>query len=441
MVNAPPIRYARSSDGTNIAYTVAGGGPPLVQPMGWHTGLEANWQHPDYRRGLERLGAGRRFVTYDGRGEGASQRDVDDLSLPALVADLSAVVDELALERFDLVGRGAAGAVAAAYAAQYPTRVSRLVLWHPLAIGDEFMQPEAVRSVVALALENWGFARRAIASTIFPSGPIELQRWFSNALRDSLSSEVAAKYLEFESGADVRPLLPRVQAPTLVLHRQGNRGVSIRVGRLVAALIPNARFVSLEGDIDHCFFGDTSWIETATAFLDEDREPELTTAEAAPSGFQTILFTDLEGSTALTQRLGDEGAQELLRGHNAAVRAALDEHGGHEVKHTGDGIMASFPSAVSAVTAALQMQRDLAGGEVRVRIGLNAGEPIAEDDDLFGTAVQLAARITDRAEPGQVLVSNVVRELCAGKTFEFTSMGDATLKGFDEPVALYEVTA
>ncbi len=123
------------------------------------------------------------------------------------------------------------------------------------------------------------------------------------------------------------------------------------------------------------------------------------------------------------------------------MRAALDEYGGHEVKHTGDGIMASFPSAVSAVTAALAMQRDLAGGEVRVRIGLNAGEPIAEDDDLFGTAVQLAARITDRAEPGQVLVSNVVRELCAGKTFEFTSVGEATLKGFDEPVALYEVRA
>ncbi len=122
------------------------------------------------------------------------------------------------------------------------------------------------------------------------------------------------------------------------------------------------------------------------------------------------------------------------------MRAALGEHGGREVKHTGDGIMASFPSAVSAVTAALQMQRDLAGGEVRVRIGLNAGEPIAEDDDLFGTAVQLAARITDRAEPGQVLVSRVVRDLCAGKTFTFTSVGEATLKGFDEPVALYQVS-
>ncbi len=130
----------------------------------------------------------------------------------------------------------------------------------------------------------------------------------------------------------------------------------------------------------------------------------------------------------------------MLRGHNTAVRGALEANGGREVKHTGDGIMASFPSAVSAVQAGIAFQRELMDGEVRVRVGINAGEPIAEDDDLFGTAVQLAARITDRAEPGQVLVSNVVRELCAGKTFEFTSVGEATLKGFDEPVALYEVT-
>ncbi len=171
------------------------------------------------------------------------------------------------------------------------------------------------------------------------------------------------------------------------------------------------------------------------------REAAPSTAGDARQGLQTILFTDLESSTALTQRVGDEAAQEVIRGHNAAVRGALDEHGGREVKHTGDGIMASFPSAVAAVTAALQIQRDLAGGEVRVRIGLNAGEPIAEDDDLFGLSVILASRITDRAEPGQVLVARVVADLCAGKTFQFTSVGEATLKGFDEPVTLYEVRA
>ena len=117
----------------------------------------------------------------------------------------------------------------------------------------------------------------------------------------------------------------------------------------------------------------------------------------------------------------------------------MDDHGGREVKHTGDGIMASFPSAVSAVTAALQIQRELTSGEVRVRVGLNAGEPIAEDGDLFGLSVIKAARIADRAEPGQVLVSNVVMELCEGKTFEFASLGAVSLKGFDEAVTLFEV--
>ncbi len=168
---------------------------------------------------------------------------------------------------------------------------------------------------------------------------------------------------------------------------------------------------------------------------------------APPAGTVTILFSDVEGSTALTNALGDAQARDVLRAHERVVRAALTAHDGNEVKtlFEGDGFMASFNAATDALAAAIEMQRGMARAfaesetPIRIRIGLNAGEPIAEDDDLFGTAVQLAARITDRAEPGQVLVSNVVRELCAGKTFEFTSMGEATLKGFDEPVELYEV--
>jgi class 3 adenylate cyclase len=155
----------------------------------------------------------------------------------------------------------------------------------------------------------------------------------------------------------------------------------------------------------------------------------------------TIVFTDLKSSTELTRRLGDEEAQGIIHGHNDAVRSAIEGHGGREVKHTGDGIMASFPSAVGALQASLDVQRSLAASEVGVRIGLNAGEPIAEDGDLFGTSVQLAARICEHAEPRQILVSNVVRELCAGKGFEFDLAGESSLRGFDEPVALYEVRA
>ncbi len=241
------------------------------------------------------------------------------------------------------------------------------------------------------------------------------------------------------SGYDYSTDPPSIEARTLVLHRPRLALVPDAVVREVAAGIPNSRLVLFDGENQYPWFGDADEIADAVeGFLGEAAE----SADAASaSGFQTILFTDLEASTPLTQRLGDEGAQEILRGHNATVRGALDEHGGREVKHTGDGIMASFPSAVAAVTAALQIQQGLAGGEVRVRVGLKAGEPIAEDDDLFGLSVIKAARIVDRAEPGQVLVSNVVMELCEGKTFEFTSLGAVSLRGFDETVTLFEVTA
>jgi adenylate cyclase len=163
-------------------------------------------------------------------------------------------------------------------------------------------------------------------------------------------------------------------------------------------------------------------------------------------GLQIILFTDMEGSTSMTQRLGDAAAQELVRAHNSIVREALRAHDGSEIKHTGDGIMAAFSSASGAIECAMAVQRACAehcaanpDSPVRVRIGLNAGEPVAEAEDLFGTAVQMASRIAARAEADQILVSDVVRQLAAGKGFLFSEEGDVALRGFEDPVRLYEV--
>ena len=203
-------------------------------------------------------------------------------------------------------------------------------------------------------------------------------------------------------------------------------------------MIPNVRQVGLDGTANPMWAEDIdAVVEAMKSFLDASPGAPPPSHHHHGAVVHTILFTDLESSTALTQSVGDAKAQDVLHAHNEVVRKALTEHDGNEVKHTGDGIMASFSSAVSAVEAAQQIQRDLAGVEIRVRIGLNAGEPIVEDRDFFGTAVQLAARICDRAEPGQVLVSRVVMDLCAGKTFTFDDVGTATLKGFSEPVGLY----
>jgi class 3 adenylate cyclase len=163
------------------------------------------------------------------------------------------------------------------------------------------------------------------------------------------------------------------------------------------------------------------------------------------TAFRTIMFTDIEGSTSLTQRLGDARALRVMRAHDEIVRRALDIFDGTEVDHAGDGVMASFTSVVRAMECAIAIQRRLeehntgADDPFRVRIGISAGEPVTEDDRLFGATIQLAARTCATADGGHIVVSNVVRELCIGKGYLFESRGTVPLKGFDEPVSLFEL--
>ena len=154
-----------------------------------------------------------------------------------------------------------------------------------------------------------------------------------------------------------------------------------------------------------------------------------------------ILFTDMAESTALTSKLGDAGGHELVRTHDAVVRAAVAENAGREEKHTGDGIMASFPSISAALACAIDIQKGLRIAEApfQVRVGIDAGEPLVEDGELTGLVVQSARRIVDKAMPGQILVSDVVRKLVAGKTFGFVDRGRHVLKGLPERARLFEL--
>ena len=175
------------------------------------------------------------------------------------------------------------------------------------------------------------------------------------------------------------------------------------------------------------------------------RPPTAEVGEAyTASAFRTVLFTDIQGSTALTQRLGDEQAMQILRAHNEVVREALRKTAGTEIKHTGDGIMASFSSVARAVECSIAIQQGIAQQDVgdhplRLKIGLAAGEPVAEGDDLFGAAVQLAARLCDQAGGGGILAASTVRDLCIGKGFSFADPVELELRGFDEPVRAYEI--
>jgi class 3 adenylate cyclase len=284
-----------------------------------------------------------------------------------------------------------------------------------------------------------------------PSGPSEAQRVYYEVLGEIVSPEVAALYLESYFHVDVRSILEKVEVPTLVIHQEKDRSVPSAAGRNVASMIPDSRFLSLEGDspLSNAEEVDALVDKIAVFLGDSPAEVEATSTPpgGTPSGgFATILFTDMASSTTLADRLGDAAAQEVRRTHNDIVRSALSANSGKEIKHTGDGIMASFTTASSALDSAIAIQRGVAAHKdaqpdspLGVYVGINAGEPIAEDDDLFGTSINLAARICDHANAGQIVAADVVRQLTAGKDFLFSDLGETELRGFEDPVKLWEL--
>jgi len=198
------------------------------------------------------------------------------------------------------------------------------------------------------------------------------------------------------------------------------------------------KIIQVEPDVANLFLGSSETNEAGAVMMPG--------GDAHDPGIRTVLFTDIVESTSLTQKLGDEVAMELLRIHDSVVRDALKALNGREVKHTGDGIMGSFVSAAAAVRCAAQIQRELAqrareqkNHPLKVRIGGAAGEPVERGSDIFGSTVQLAARLCSHAEPEQIVVSSVVADLCIGKGLTFRPLGEVSLKGFDQPVHAHSV--
>lgn len=215
-----------------------------------------------------------------------------------------------------------------------------------------------------------------------------------------------------------------------------DQGAAVACHKEAHGLIPS-HMIEVEAPSVGQFLGNWQQHAPNQAFLDSpDPEPD--------PGLRAIMFTDLEGSTDVSTRMGDDAAMSLVRTHNTIVRECLVGEAGREVKHTGDGILASFSSVTRAVECAMAIQRRFAeqpddGHPTRVRIGMSAGEPVTENQDLFGASVNLAARICAHAAPDHILVSSSIRDLAIGKPYRFVDQGPIALKGFDEPIRLYEV--
>jgi len=456
----PAIKYVTASDGVNLAYCTLGEGPPLaflpVLPL---SHLQIEGQIPSFRSFVEWFGLGHQVVRYDARGMGLSDSRVADRSLDAHVDDLLTILDRLGIENASLFAASYSGPIALAFAARYPERVSRLILWCSHACYADVwrritpVQREQREAVIKLAAVDWSLAIHTYIHHAFGWAAGDDAYHYAHLAIKSMEPTRFFSALDTFAGFDATAELPRITAPTLVLHRPDFPASDVDVARGLAARIPNSRLALLEGRSVLPFDGDyDGLLQVIAEFLGPHQpakrlgSPSGSPGSPAPgAGLRTIFFTDIESHTAMMQRLGDERGRAILREHERITRKALRDHAGSEVKSLGDGFLASFVSAQNALECAIDLQRAMAqvgvgsGQPLRIRIGINAGEPIAEEDDLFGASVIAASRIASSARGGEILVANVVRELVAGKGFLFASRGDVALRGLDDPVHVYEL--
>ena len=441
------IQFCTSRDGTRIAFTIYGqlSDLPVMIVRAWATTIELDEEFQEAQAFYRELAGDQGAVRFDLRGTGASQRDVDDVSFEAQVADLEAVVSRLGLRTFDIFGFAFGAQISAIYASRHAESVRRLILWAPHDYGRDVMRnPEAYSGVIELTRVNWPLACRTMADVLFPKGPDDVRRRHAYLLRGSLSAEVAAKYLAMYD-IDIRDIPPTITTPTLVLNRRGNRDIPSAASRALASRMPDARFVEVEGEMEVPAFDYKGYLGTVFEFL--GRQPVLpkdSLGKDLSSGTAIILFADIADSTALTERLGDAAFRAKARDLDAALRTIIRENAGTPIegKLLGDGVLAVFASARQAIEAARACGRSGDGAGLPLHLGLHAGDVIREDNNVYGGAVNIASRISGLSAPGEVLVSRTVADLArtsAGVRFE--DRGEQALKGVGDAVRLWAVIA
>ena len=446
----PRIQYTTTQDGIHVAFAVSGEGRTLISvpsPPDNHVQLE--WEHPERRQAIEHFSAHSRLVRFDGRGTGLSDREVADFSLDARMLDLEAVVERLGVDTFALMSGGHGNQLTVAYAVRHPEQVTHLIAVNPFARGFDFMSPEQLSMWQHMLMVDFKMFTDVLSLQTYGFGREEAPRYAAN-YRASVEARTASTIYREMLEVDLTEELAKVKCPALVIQTSEVRIGSEQAVRTFASALPDARLVMVSGATVQ---GSTAeMIGRVGEFFDEEwPEPAQPEAEAPPiepvepPEFRAVLFTDIENHTTMMQRLGDTEGRKVLRAHERATRAALQRFSGTEVKTMGDGFLASFRSIQRALDCATALQREISSEELglpqdfQIRVGINAGEPIEEDGDLFGSSVITAARIVGIANGGEILVSNVVRELVAGKGHLFSDRGVHVLRGFDEPMRLWEL--
>jgi class 3 adenylate cyclase len=426
------IRYAKSGD-LSIGYEIFGDGPIDLVFVPFISNLVFGWRYSACARFYEELGSFSRLVQLDKRGMGVSDRPRGVPTLEAQMDDVRAVMDAIGSERAGVFGSFQGGLVGALFAATYPERTRALVLYNPHTAPASM--PAGYRRQLEQVERGWGTREyhTEIARTVNPTLAADERflDWFVDYHRLALSPGAAAAFWRMLYATDVSDVLPAIRVPTLVVYREQLRDEALEV----AARIPGAQAVVVPGP-DYAPYAGSDVTREVERFLtghEEEPVPE--------SVLTTVLFTDLVDSTSKAAELGDRRWRGLLEQHHARIRAELARYRGSELDTAGDGFLASFDGPARAIRCACAVREALAELGLEIRAGLHTGECELLDGKVAGIAVSIGARVAAQAAPGEVLVSQTVKDLVAGSGLEFEDRGAAELKGVPGEWRLYAVAA
>jgi class 3 adenylate cyclase len=440
----PETKYARLGD-DRIAYQVLGEGPPdLVLTMGAFGHVDLQWEDPGIALFLRGLASFTRLVAFDRRGTGASDPLPDDAPPPweAYADEVTAVMDAVGSRQAALMATTAeAGPMALFFAATRPERTSALIVGNATAryvAADDYpigIPPEQAEAIISRVEDTWGTGDRIADGIPSRAGDERFRRWMARIQRSIASPRTVHTFLRALFRVDVRPLLPLIQAPTLVLHRRDFPMLPIEHGRYLAEHIPGARLVELPGSD-----GPLAW-ETPELTLRHIEEFLTGAPRTAPTSrvLATVLFTDIVASTERAAELGDRRWRELLQVHDDLANRLVERWGGRVVKTTGDGMLATFDGPGRAIGCVVALRDQLGDIDVQVRAGLHAGEVELRGDDVGGIAVHIASRVMATAGAGEIVVSRTVRDLVAGSDITLQDRGSRRLKGVDGVWQLFAV--
>ena len=439
MSEIPEVKYARSVDGIDIAYQAVGDGPvDIVHVSGFVSHLDMIWDIPPMAARYHRFSELGRLIAFDKRGTGLSDRTLGFGSAADRMDDIRTVADAAGVDRAVVHAVSEGGPLALLFAATYPDRVSKLVLYGTFARalrGPDYPYGRDASEVYPLidqVAAAWGTGQ--VIRMFFPDAPDDALPALARYERASCTPRMADEILRRNVEMDVREILPTIAVPTLVVHATGDPIVPIDCARYLAENIPGARIVELDAAI-HGSWNMTQQITPEIPKFIGGASPE----PDADRLLATVLFTDIVSSTERAASVGDQSWRRLLDDHDRIARQQMDRFRGRLVNTTGDGLLATFDGPARAIGCAQAIHSSVRPLGIDIRAGLHTGEIEMRGQDITGIGVVIARRICDRADKGELLASRTVKDLVTGSGIAFDPRGQHELKGVPDSWELYAV--